>query len=137
MPHVPQTMPLPTRPSRSSATVGLATLALLAVTASALAQDAAHPLEAALTRQLRTAQFRASGRCMETRTALFHAQAAGFVDVDADGRGEFATLPELLGLEKWRGRDEDPAGVMTWPGASVVAPGVVEADGYLYRVELK
>jgi len=102
----------------------------------ALAQQAPHPLEAALTRQLRTAQFRASGRTMETRTALHHAMASGFVDTDSDGKGELASMPELLGLAKWRGRDESAAGVMNWPGSIVVSPGVVEADGYLYRVEL-
>jgi hypothetical protein len=109
---------------------------LLASATAASAQEVQHPLEAALTRQLRTAQFRAAGRCIETRAALFHGQGAAFVDTDRDGRGEFATLPELLGLEKWRGRDEEPAGVMNWPGAHVVAPGVVEVDGYLYRIEL-
>ncbi len=114
----------------------LTTALFLIAAVPAIAQQAPHPLEAALTRQLRTAQFRASGRCIETRAALHHALAAGLVDTDEDGQGELATMPELLGLVPWRGRDDETAGAMTWPGARVVAPGVVEADGYLYRVEL-
>ncbi len=117
-------------------------LLLLVAAGGARGQDTApiatpHPLRAILTERLRTQQVLAAQRVVDARRALVHAQALAYVDTDGDGSGEFPTLAAMLGLAPWRGSPDDAAaGIMGWGRAVARGDGVVEADGYLFRVVL-
>jgi hypothetical protein len=119
----------------------LISLVLILAAAPASAQEAEplrepHPLREMLTETMRTQQTLALKRMVDAQRALAHARAVAYVDLDQDGEGEFATLPEVLGLVRWRGSRDPPAGVLGWGDAILHDDGVVEAMGYLYRVVL-